>query len=306
MNNSIRTDSYASILRSNIDKSQQGLSKTLARMSSGLKVLSAKDDASGAVISTKTKIELSGINIANNNIQVATSMFNVAQDALFNAENILTRLRDLSLMAADSSYDTATRKAIQDEADALTIELEKIQENTKFKDINLFNNQKDKTNNNSNQQGGLTGNDLGGDIGNIDDDSGGGGPGGDSGGTAGLQMSPLSVNAPLNLNLNTPLQTSLTNPQGDSSMRSFGVFGNVNENNGVLGNTDEENGISENAGLNKVFSYAALYGGMILTFWLAAKVDISRDNNAAQQNIENTDNFPVNDSTKKCKNIINY
>ena len=129
MNNSIRTDSYASILRSNIDKSQQGLSKTLARMSSGLKVLSAKDDASGAVISTKTKIELSGINIANNNIQVATSMFNVAQDALFNAENILTRLRDLSLMAADSSYDTATRKAIQDEADALTIELEKIQEN---------------------------------------------------------------------------------------------------------------------------------------------------------------------------------
>ena len=126
MNNSVRTDSYASILRSNLDKSQNGLSKTLQRMSSGLKITSAKDDAAGAVISAKTKVELSGIKIANNNIQMATSMFNVAEDALTNAQNILTRLRDLSLMAADSSYDTETRKAIQDEADALTIELERI------------------------------------------------------------------------------------------------------------------------------------------------------------------------------------
>lgn len=233
MNNSIRTDSYASILRSNFDKSQQGISKTLARMSSGLKVLSAKDDASGAVISAKTKVELNGINIANNNIQMATSMFNVAEDALSNAEKILIRLRDLSLMAADSSYDRETRKAIQDEADALSLELEKIQENTVFNKVNLFDNQKDKINK-SNNNSNLSNNSNGNDNEQIDNDSGGGGIDNDSGGKLN-SVSPLSINAPLNRNLNTLSQTSLTNPEGDSSMRSFGVIGeNSTETDGII------------------------------------------------------------------------
>lgn len=254
MNNSVRTDSYASILRSNLDKSQNGLSKTLQRMSSGLKITSAKDDASGAVISAKTKVELSGIKIANNNIQMATSMFNVAEDALTNAQNILTRLRDLSLMAADSSYDTETRKAIQDEADALTIELERIQENTTFNKVNLFNNQKDKIQiKSSNQQNNDGSNDANAnnDINNnIDDDSGGGGSGGGSGGDSGgilNSVSPLSFNSPLNLNtplnLNNTLNTSSTNLQnGDELMRSFGVIND--ENNGDEINTVSPKGLS--------------------------------------------------------------
>lgn len=235
MNNSIRTDSYASILRSNFDKSQQGISKTLARMSSGLKVLSAKDDASGAVISAKTKVELNGINIANNNIQMATSMFNVAEDALSNAEKILIRLRDLSLMAADSSYDRETRKAIQDEADALSLELEKIQENTVFNKVNLFDNQKDKINK-SNNNSNLSNNSNGNDNEQIDNDSGGGGIDNDSGGILN-SVSPLSVNlnTPLNLNLNTPINTSSTNSEGNGLMRSFGVIGeNSTETDGII------------------------------------------------------------------------
>ena len=91
-------------------------------MSRGLKVLSAKDDASGVVISNKTKIKINGLNVANNNIQTAISMFNVANSALENAENILTRLRDLSLKGSDSTYDTEARNAIQNEADGLTEE----------------------------------------------------------------------------------------------------------------------------------------------------------------------------------------
>lgn len=112
-------------------------------MSSGLKVLSAKDDAAGVAISAKTKVSLSGLNIANNNLQMSIAMFNTAESALDNAESILLELRRMSLKAVDSSCGEDVRKVFQDKSDILTEELERIQQGTKFNNLNLFNSKAD-------------------------------------------------------------------------------------------------------------------------------------------------------------------
>ena len=146
MNNSIRFDSYAAILRSNLDKTQDGLSKALMRMSSGLKVLSAKDDASGVVLSSKLNVDLHGLDIANNNIQQGLAMLNTAEGGINEAQNILIRLRDLSLKVLNGTCDEDQKRAIEEEAEQLSQEIQRIRLNTKYNGISLFNNTSDNKN----------------------------------------------------------------------------------------------------------------------------------------------------------------
>ena len=141
--NSINTNEYANILNANINKANNMLSSILERMSSGFKINSAKDDASGMKISTKMGVSLSGMKVAQSNLQSGVSMLNVAEGALNNASNILNRLRSLNLKAMNGTYSTSEKEAISQEASELNQELERIQKNTKYNQVSIFNNYKE-------------------------------------------------------------------------------------------------------------------------------------------------------------------
>ena len=149
--NQINNSSLAQALRNNLLETSKTLSTSLARMASGLKILSAKDDAAGTVISSKMQIALNDLATVQKNLQDGGNFLNTAQDAYLQVNDIVTRIRDLSLQSANDTCDEQTRQALQTEAEALFGELERIQKHTKYRDINLFNNIKteEKKENNS-------------------------------------------------------------------------------------------------------------------------------------------------------------
>lgn len=154
MINSILTNISSIRIQDRLNSSGNILSTTLERMSSGYKINSAKDDAAGCVISSKMNTKLNGLNIAQNNIQFGMSFLDTAQGAYDEISSILIRLRDLSLQASDSSYDMYARNAMQDEADELVKELERIKKTASFNDLKLFeNSKKDDANGNNNANG---------------------------------------------------------------------------------------------------------------------------------------------------------
>ena len=140
LNNSIFTNLTSLSIRNDLKSTGSFLSQSLERMSSGLKINSAKDDASGCVISSKTSIKINNLYQVQNNIQRGASLLNIAQGAYQNMSNILMRLRSLSVQAMNDSYDDASRKAFEDEAIELTNQLEQIRTSTNYNGISLFDN----------------------------------------------------------------------------------------------------------------------------------------------------------------------
>ena len=114
---SINTNLNSLQCQNNLTSSSKKLSVSLQRMSSGMKINYAKDDAANCTISSKLKIKENGYNIANKNIQDGISYISTAQGALNNIVTNLNRMRDLALQASDGAYSTNERLALQKEAD---------------------------------------------------------------------------------------------------------------------------------------------------------------------------------------------
>jgi flagellin len=106
------------------------------RLSSGLRINSAKDDAAGLSISERMTSQIRGINQAVQNAGDGVSLAQTAEGALQETTNILQRMRELSVQSANDTNTTEDRGSIQQEMDALTSELDRIAEKT------TFNNQK--------------------------------------------------------------------------------------------------------------------------------------------------------------------
>ena len=104
----------------------------MQRLSTGSRINSAMDDAAGSAISLHLSNRISGSDIAQNNIQMASSMLNVALGALDNISNMFLRLRDLSLQAMNDTYSDEERKVLQDEAESLVNEIYRVKSSTKF------------------------------------------------------------------------------------------------------------------------------------------------------------------------------
>ena len=82
-----------------LSNSTSGLSQAMERMSSGLKVNSAKDDAAGTVISARMQVQLDGNKIAQNNVQNGNALLSTAEGNLDVIQDNLSRIRDLTLQA---------------------------------------------------------------------------------------------------------------------------------------------------------------------------------------------------------------
>ncbi|MBT1120878.1 flagellin [Stutzerimonas nitrititolerans] len=116
----------------NLSNSANSLQTTMQRLSTGSRINSAKDDAAGLQISNRLGSQISGLNVAVKNSNDGISMAQTAEGALQQSTNILQRMRDLSLQAANGSNSDTERTALNDEVTQLKKELDRISNTTTF------------------------------------------------------------------------------------------------------------------------------------------------------------------------------
>lgn len=116
----------------NMSGSQSALSTSLQRLSSGLRINSAKDDAAGLAISERMGGQIRGMDQARRNANDGVSMAQTAEGALSSAGNILQRIRELAVQSSNSSNSGSDRQALQSEVSQLTSELDRIAQTTEF------------------------------------------------------------------------------------------------------------------------------------------------------------------------------
>jgi len=122
----------------NLNATQNDLSKSLEKLSTGLRINRAGDDAAGLSISEGLKAQVSGSAQAARNAQDGISVIQTAEGALTEVHSILQRMRDLAVQGSSDTNNADARKAIKTEADQLGAELSRISESTNFGGINLF------------------------------------------------------------------------------------------------------------------------------------------------------------------------
>ncbi len=121
-----------------LGKSQQTSNQAMERLSSGLRINSAKDDAAGLAISNGMVSQIKGINQAVRNSNDGVSMAQTAEGAMSEMTNILQRMRELSVQSANDTNSSSNRVAIQKEVDQLHSELDRIADTTAFNGIKLL------------------------------------------------------------------------------------------------------------------------------------------------------------------------
>ncbi|MFC0253109.1 flagellin [Massilia consociata] len=116
----------------NLSTSQASLNTSIQRLSSGLRINSAKDDAAGLAISDRMSSQIRGMNQATRNANDGVSMAQTAEGALSSSGDILQRIRELAVQSSNSSNSAGDRKALQTEVTQLTSELNRIANTTEF------------------------------------------------------------------------------------------------------------------------------------------------------------------------------
>jgi len=122
----------------NLNKSQGELTTSLQRLSSGLRINSAKDDAAGLAISNRFTSQIRGLSQAMRNANDGISLSQTAEGALGESTNILQRVRELSIQSANSTNSASDRRTLQSEVNQLVSELNRIADTTTFNGLNLL------------------------------------------------------------------------------------------------------------------------------------------------------------------------
>ena len=122
---------YAASFASNAAKSSsQGLNSAMEKLSTGMRINYAKDDAAGQAISTRLSAEVQGLQIASRNAADAQSMIDTAEGALQETHNVLLRMRELAVQSANGTLTDGDRAHTDAEFDQLVAEVTRIAENT--------------------------------------------------------------------------------------------------------------------------------------------------------------------------------
>ncbi len=132
MASTINTNISSLTAQRNLGTSQASLNTSIQRLSSGLRINSAKDDAAGLAISERFTSQIRGLNQAVRNANDGISLSQVAEGALAGSGNILQRVRELSVQSANATNSASDRKAIQAEVGQLMSELDRISTTTEF------------------------------------------------------------------------------------------------------------------------------------------------------------------------------
>lgn len=116
-------------------------SKSMERLSSGLRINKAADDAAGLAISEKMRAQIRGLDQAQRNAQDGVSMIQTAEGAMDTQHSILQRMRELSVQASNSTLTDADKQNIQEEMNQLVDEVDRIATTTEFNNTKLLNGQ---------------------------------------------------------------------------------------------------------------------------------------------------------------------
>ncbi|MFH1070311.1 MAG: flagellin [Candidatus Glassbacteria bacterium] len=136
---SINTNIPAILARRQMKIAGNRTTKSLERLSSGLRINRAADDAAGLTIAENLRVQVVGLDRAISNAQDGISLIQTAEGALAEDTNILQRIRELSVQAANGTLTSIDRLAIQNEVNQLVNEVDRIAETTEFNSIKLLN-----------------------------------------------------------------------------------------------------------------------------------------------------------------------
>jgi flagellin len=128
----INTNIASLTAQRNLTGSASSLQTALQRLSSGLRINSAKDDAAGLAIASRMSAQVSGLNQAIRNANDAVSLSQTAEGALGESGNLLTRIRDLAVQSANDTNSGTDRAALQQEVSQLQQELNRVANETEF------------------------------------------------------------------------------------------------------------------------------------------------------------------------------
>lgn len=122
----------------NLNNSQNSLATSLQRLSTGLRINSAKDDAAGLAISARMTSQIRGLDQARRNANDGISLSQTAEGALQSSGDILQRIRELSVQAMNGSNSAGDRASLNNEVQSLTQELQRIATTTQFNGQNIL------------------------------------------------------------------------------------------------------------------------------------------------------------------------
>ena len=136
----INTNSLSLITQTNLNKSQSSLGTAIERLSSGLRINSAKDDAAGQAIANRFTSNINGLTVAARNANDGISLSQTAEGALSEINNNLQRVRDLTVQAQNSSNSASDIDSIQSEVNQRMEEINRVTKQTDFNGIKILDN----------------------------------------------------------------------------------------------------------------------------------------------------------------------
>ncbi len=245
----------------NLASTQTSMSTSLERLSSGLRINRAADDAAGLAISEKLRASVNGLNQATSNAQDGISLIQTAEGALNETHSILQRMRQLAVQSANDTNSDADRAQIQKEVTQLTTELNRISSDTQFNGKQLL----DGSFNGTFQIGANTNQNITVTVGNMD---------ADSLGVTGATQASSTTGAVGALTSGTPVEGSFTVDTGkvyDSTGTVIGAYDDAAKT--VTFNAD-------NGGAVVTFDKSVLTGGTSGSFSVSSAIDVSTQGGA--------------------------
>jgi flagellin len=138
MSLSILTNTTAMNAQIGLSKSSSAVSQAMQRLSSGMRINSAADDAAGYAISQGLTAQVNGLQQASQNVSDATSMVQTADSALNNVQSMLQRVSELAVQYQNGDLSTSDKSDIQSEVNQLTNEIDRQKGSAQFNGINLL------------------------------------------------------------------------------------------------------------------------------------------------------------------------
>jgi flagellin len=134
----INTNMPASIAANSLTRNERSMTATMERLSTGLRINSAKDDAAGLAITSRMSSQVRGLDQAVRNANDAISMIQVAEGAMKEVTNMFQRMRELAVQAISDSNTSSDRAALNNEYKQLSEEVQRIAENTQWNGQNIL------------------------------------------------------------------------------------------------------------------------------------------------------------------------
>ncbi len=141
----INTNSLSLLTQNNLNKSQSSLSSAIERLSSGLRINSAKDDAAGQAIANRFTANIKGLTQASRNANDGISVAQTTEGALNEINNNLQRIRELSVQATNGTNSDSDLTSIQSEIQQRLSEIDRVSGQTQFNGVKVLASDQDMT-----------------------------------------------------------------------------------------------------------------------------------------------------------------